>query len=142
MNLKQFVIYGGPDSTDTRRDIFDLLDECFPTAKHVNIIVFKERLPGKPWAAGNHWHNDWERFRIVAGTAATLALERIDTKERIVFKNLPVGTIITIPPRFAHAFLPAPGLILAGALQGGFDPNDLNKYPLMDDDGNELPSPA
>jgi hypothetical protein len=144
MNLQSLVKRAAPpDATDERRNIFDLLDpKEFPSAKHVNIIVFKERQPGKPWAAGQHWHNDSERFRIVAGVAPKVILENIDTKERAMFENLQVGTIITIPPRTAHSFLPAPGLILAGALRDGFNANDLNKYLLMDDDGNELPSPA
>lgn len=128
-----------PNSSDARRDIFDLLGEDFPGAKHVNIIVFKERQPGKPWAVGQHWHGDRERFRVAQGRIPIAVFENIDTKERLVFENLPAGTIITIPPRVAHTFIPESGLIMVGALQNGFNPEDLNKYPLTDDDGNLLP---
>lgn len=133
-----------PNSSDPRRDVYDLLHrEEFPIAKHVNIIVFRERQPGKPWAVAQHWHGDGpERFRVAAGRIPKAIFEDIDTRERRVFENLTAGTIITIPPRVAHTFIPEPGLVLVGALRNGFNPNDFNKYPLADDDGKELPSPA
>lgn len=140
-DLQSLVRREGPNSSDLRRDVFDLLDKNFPSAKYVNIVVFKERQPGKPWVVGQHYHNDWERFRIACGSMPKAVLENIDTKERAVFENLGQGTFIEIPPRTAHSFLPASGLIIVGALREGFNDKDLNRYPLMDDDGNELPSP-
>lgn len=140
--LESLIIQKGPDNSDARRDIFDLLDDEFPTARHVSILVFKERVPGKPWVVGNHYHHDWERFRIVQGTIRRAVFEDVGNKERNIFENLALGTIITVPPMTAHSFLPAAHLVLVGALQAGFNPKDLNPYRIMDDDGNLLPSPS
>lgn len=132
--LNALVTQNGPDNSDVRRDIFDLLDpKQFPEGvRHVNIIVFKEQQPGRAWAGGNHYHNDTEVFRVACGVLKTLILEDVDTGVRVVFKDLGPGTTINIPPRVAHATEPTNGLVLIGALIKGFNANDLNPYPLMD----------
>jgi len=113
----------------------------FPKGPHVNAIRARKRIAGEKWAGGNHWHSETEYFRIVRGNLKKLILENIDTGERKVWKNLGPGTTIEIPARVAHATFPSNGLVLVGVLLGGFNQNDLNPYKLMDDDGNELPSP-
>ena len=143
-NLDSLVEFGkAPENSDGRRDIQDLLDpKAFPEARHVNLISFKSRMPGKPWTVGNHFHHDHERFRIVSGTMQKLVLEDLITGVRRSWENLSPGTVISIPPLVSHAFLPGEGAVMAGALRNGFDPNDMKTFRIMDDYGNELPSPV
>lgn len=132
IDLKKLVWQGEPDNEDERRAIRDFIGKDFPVARHGNIIDFKTRVPGKPWVGGNHWHNDHERFRILRGIMPTTVLENIATGEREIWKDLGPGTVIDIPRFVAHAFEPAEHVLLLGILDGPFDGNDLNEYPLMD----------
>ncbi len=144
IDLKSLVRTASPDASDERRDIFDFLGAAkdFPAASHGNLIYFKNRVPGKPWVAGNHWHNDHERFMIVAGTMPKTILENIATGEREVWRNLGPGTVIDIPRWVAHAFEPAEEVVLMGTLKRPFNSKDLNEYLLMDKVSCEiLPSP-
>ncbi|MBS3902857.1 MAG: hypothetical protein KGZ30_00565 [Anaplasmataceae bacterium] len=134
MKLKECVRSIGPSSSNERRDIYDLLDPDFPMAEHINVFRFKNQGL-MPNVGGNHWHNASERFLIVAGEMPLLILLDRKTDEKRIWHNLGAGTVITIPGGIAHANILSSSLILVGALNRAFDPQDGHPYLLIHPNG-------
>ncbi len=135
MDLSKCVRRVPPAASNERRDIWDLLDQEFPVAQHVNVFRFKP-VGGRPNVGGNHWHEAEERLLIVSGTMPLLVLKDLQTRKRAIFRDLGPGALITIPGRIAHANVLSPGLILVGAMNLGLTPEDSHPYSLISKGGD------
>lgn len=136
--MQKLIAQTKPVSADHRRTIWEPLNG--QEMRRVNFFEFSEALP-----VGNHFHrNGTELFLVTRGTLSVAVLENVLTKERVSARNLPPGTLISVPEGVSHAFIFEPGSLMIGMASAPFDENDkdLNDYKLLDKEGNELPSPV
>ncbi|OGD32463.1 hypothetical protein A3C91_02395 [Candidatus Azambacteria bacterium RIFCSPHIGHO2_02_FULL_52_12] len=135
--MQALITQTKPVSADHRRTIWEPLNG--PGMRRVNFFEFQEALP-----VGNHFHRyGTELFLVTKGTLRVAVLEDVVNKKRVSVRNLPSGTLISVPVGVSHAFIFEPGSAMIGMASAPFDESDkdLNDYKLLDKEGNELPSP-
>ena len=135
MDLKDLVTSVKPFSSNERRDIWELANGI--ELRRMQAFVFRPSAT----SGGNHYHVKLtEYFFVIQGAMTTLVLEDSRTKERQIFHNLGVGSLVMVPPYIAHANCFAPGTVMVAGCTTPHDPDDEDAfpYPLLDTLDNEV----